>query len=194
MTSAGTVDHPRADKLRQVAYATHSSRFEEALQYWQDAFGVGPFFLLDLTLENQKYLGSPTAVDLRLALSYLGDTEIEIVSQTNDAPGPFEAFLHGDPQDLPRGGGIHHVFYESVSYEASKAALIASGCIDAFNAVAPGGRRMCYLDGTSTFGHLVELVEQDDAVTSARTEMHRVCSGWTGRRPLRAYGELLTRA
>ena len=61
--------------------------FDAALRHWTGTMGVGPFFLLEnIKLEDMRYRGAPTDAVFSLALSYWGDTQIELIRPENDAP------------------------------------------------------------------------------------------------------------
>jgi len=61
--------------------------FDAAVRYWTEVMGVGPFFLMEnIQLNDMRYLGQPTDAVFSLALSYWGDTQIELIRPENDAP------------------------------------------------------------------------------------------------------------
>ena len=53
--------------FRQLAYVTQD--LDAALKYWVDVSHVGPLYVFEhIALDNQRYRGQPTDVDLTIAL------------------------------------------------------------------------------------------------------------------------------
>lgn len=78
---------------------------EAAMQTWSENSGVGPFtWYKDLTLD-MVYKGSPSSVDMHVAIAYRGDMQIELIQQVNDAPSPYKAYF--DTKQM----GLHHIAF-----------------------------------------------------------------------------------
>jgi hypothetical protein len=56
------------------------------------------------------------------------------------------------------------------------------------------GRRMAYLDATSTLGCYIEVIEAAASAVLVAAQMRAECSAWDGTEPLRSYAELVHRA
>ena len=78
--------------VRQLAYVV--TDMDAALKYWVDVLKVGPFFVYEhCPLENQRYLGQPSNVDVTLALGNSGDLQIELIFQHDQTPSVYKEFL-----------------------------------------------------------------------------------------------------
>jgi hypothetical protein len=71
--------------LMQMGYVTRD--LEQALDYWIDVVGAGPFFYADYEPENQVYRGAPTHIRFRNAYGYLGGMQVEIIQQLSGGVG-----------------------------------------------------------------------------------------------------------
>ena len=86
--------------IRQNGYVV--TDLDAAIRYWTTAVGVGPFYRLDhVPLDYFTYQGEPSAPDLNIALANLGDVQIELIQQLNDAPSPWRNFA------VAKGAGLH---------------------------------------------------------------------------------------
>jgi hypothetical protein len=82
----------RLGPVMQLAWLPED--FDAALEHWTKTMGVGPFFIMEnIALADMRYMGQPTNAVFTLALSYWGDTQIELIRPENDAPsiynGPY---------------------------------------------------------------------------------------------------------
>ena len=85
---------------------------DAALEHWVEVVGAGPFFVIrHLPLEYFTYHGTPTQPDLSIALGNLGDLQIELIQQHNDAPSPWLNF------HTAKGAGLHHISSWTSEYD-----------------------------------------------------------------------------
>src|ERR1700719_3997028 len=83
---------------------------EAAMQHWIKVFNVGPFFHIRKIRRHEHnaiYKGNPTDVQITVAFSYFGETQLEIIQQLNDSPSPYRDFL-----EVGRSG-IQHIGFWS---------------------------------------------------------------------------------
>ncbi|MNL50474.1 hypothetical protein D3C87_1734930 [compost metagenome] len=68
---------------------------DEALHFWTAKMKVGPFVVIEDAMGDRRFLhrGAVSPVEIRLAFSYIGDTQIEVISPSNQAPSPYTEFL-----------------------------------------------------------------------------------------------------
>ncbi|TJV46067.1 MAG: hypothetical protein E5Y02_00350 [Mesorhizobium sp.] len=86
-----------------------------ALTYWTETMGVGPFVVIESSVVGRKVLhrGKQTAMETDLTFSYLGDVQIELICQLNDAPSPYKEFTDSGRE------GLHHVAFWPASFDAA---------------------------------------------------------------------------
>lgn len=77
--------------------------------------GVGPSVVIESSVAGHKVLrrGKQTAMDTDLAFSYLGDVQVELICQLNDAPSPYKEFTDSGRE------GLHHVNFWPESFDAA---------------------------------------------------------------------------
>ena len=77
--------------IRQVAYVVED--MEEALKYWVEFLGAGPFYMFEHSqMDDQKYRGGDSQVDVSLAVGNSGDVQIELIYCENDAASVYKEF------------------------------------------------------------------------------------------------------
>src|SRR3954447_13489023 len=108
-------------KKMQIAWVV--SDLDAALAYWTDSLGVGPFVVFERAIGDRKVLhrGEPTAFEMSLAFSYVGDTQIELVHPTNSAPSPYREFLDSGRE------GLHHIGFWPEKFDQAVECLEGRG-------------------------------------------------------------------
>ncbi len=90
----------------------------------------------------------------------VGETKIELLEPTSE-DSPVTRFLQ------KRGEGIHHICYAVPQFEKALADIRAAGLqLIGEPTVGSDGKRVVFIHPKSTFGVLIELVEQDEPDTS----------------------------
>ena len=64
--------------------------FDAALNFWADQMKDAPWIVFERASGQRQAFprGAPTAVEMLIAFSYSGETQLEIICQTNSAPSP----------------------------------------------------------------------------------------------------------
>lgn len=152
---------------------------ETAMRNWTGTTGIGPFFVVsNVSIDEQKYRGHETSIDVTIALAQAGDIQIELVAQHNDAPSAY--------RDLVPAGqsAFHHVAFFSTDYDADLKAYRDRGVEMAFSG-SFAGKRFCYLDTSPTLGHMVELIEDSAAQRDFFAKIRAAAENWDGSDPIR---------
>ncbi len=90
----------------------------------------------------------------------VGETKIELLEPTSE-DSPVTRFLQ------KRGEGIHHICYAVPQFEKALVDIRAAGLqLIGEPTVGSDGKRVVFIHPKSTFGVLIELVEQDEPDTS----------------------------
>ncbi len=90
----------------------------------------------------------------------VGETKIELLEPTSE-DSPVTRFLQ------KRGEGIHHICYAVPQFEKALTDIRAAGLqLIGEPTVGSDGKRVVFIHPKSTFGVLIELVEQDEPDTS----------------------------
>lgn len=132
---------PRLAQLGQIVQiAFVPEDFDKELAYWSETMGVGPFYMLEhIPLQNTRYKGSPTEVDLSAALGYWGDVQIELVRQHDDTPSMYRDWLASG-----RGKSVQHLGIVVDDFDLCHAQLSASGGVPVMETEIVGATRAAY--------------------------------------------------
>ena len=129
-------------KLNHIAIAVPN--FQEAIER----------FLLDFGL-NYKGTEDVVSAKTKTAFFPISGTQIELIHPLN-GEGPVQKFLE------KRGGGLHHICFESDDLDADIARLKDKGYQFITDLPQPGahGSRVIFIHPKSAGGILIELVEE----------------------------------
>lgn len=157
---------------------------DESLRFWTGTMKVGPFIVIEESLGDRKFVhrGKVSPVDMSIAYSYFGDTQVEIIVQNNSAPSPYTEFLASG------GQGLHHLAFWPEDYEGACRELDRAGFEEVCSIqTADGVKNVSYYSGPKHLGAMIEIVP----LTPARKEyfgvMKRLAESWDGQRPVRRY-------
>lgn len=171
----------RFGPVRQNGYVVRD--IEAALAHWTQVLGVGPFYYFDrVPIEDFRYRGEPSAVEVSIALANWGDLQIELIQQRNDAPSMYRDFLERGQE------GLQHIacWYDDLDAPLEEAGRLGlrvgqSGCI--------GERgRFAYLETESHGGTVVEISEINGTKGRFFEHVKNSADCWTGDEPIRPVG------
>ncbi|MFJ9705778.1 VOC family protein [Streptomyces sp. NPDC101234] len=176
----------------QFAFVT--TDIDRAVSHWVDGLGAGPFYRLEfpVTFGERQYRGKPAEDSIVVALGFTGNTMIEIIQPTNDAPSVFQEVLR-EQGDL----ALHHVQpnirpTSPGDYDAARARYEELRYDPALVMVLPGGGRCTIFDARSRVGSFVELSEFTADDCRGMEFMRAAHETWDGQRPIRDYAESAT--
>ena len=107
-----------ATGINQVAYVTRD--LEASITWWTETLGVGPFMLLrDIIFDKADYLGEDRVVTYSAAVSYSGDTCIELIEP--NGPSIFSDWLEQGRS------GVQHLCVFSSDFNQTADDLLARG-------------------------------------------------------------------
>ncbi len=132
------------------------SDIEATAQAWASLLGVPVPEIITtdpVDVAQTEYEGQPTPARARLAFIPLGQVTLELIEPL-DAPSTWRDQLN------QHGTSLHHIAFE-VQGMAEQIALLGSKGLPLIQRGEYTGGRYAYLDGTSTLGTIVELLEND---------------------------------
>lgn len=125
---------------------------DAGVQSWMTRLGIGPWTLFRNVTMRGQYRGADTLVTCDVAMGYQGETQVELMQITNDAPSPYRdasgALLTG----------MHHIAWVVDDLDAAVAGAQADGMTLAFMASSPG-TRVAYLESEGQPGMMYEFIE-----------------------------------
>ena len=147
---AGTAKLERAVQIGVVV-----SDLEQATKLLGSLFGIGPFRFIEWpNRPESKYFfrGRQEHVKFRQAFAQVGALELELVQPLEGENNAYSQFLKG------KGGGIHHVLFETQDMDRVVSLLNEKGIhvLQNGDGIRPG-TRWALLDTQSLVGFLVEL-------------------------------------
>jgi catechol 2,3-dioxygenase-like lactoylglutathione lyase family enzyme len=167
----------------QLAFVV--SDMEKALQYWTEELKVGPFVLFKNATKGREFIhrGQNSPVEMDLAFSYVGELQIEIISQTNSAPSPYSEFIGSGRE------GVHHVAFWPDDFDGACAALEQSGSDLVCSIYAPnGGGHVNYYTAPAHLGVMLEVAPMTAERVRYFGGIKALADNWDGTRPVRPYG------
>jgi hypothetical protein len=119
---------------------------------------------------------------MSLALSYSGQTQLELIAQFNDAPSPYLEFLEDGHE------GVHHLEFWPDDYARSCEVLERAGFEELSAIYLPDGtKNASYYLSPPAVGVIVAVVPMTPFRRTYMTAIEKLAAGWDGSRPLRRF-------
>jgi len=168
--------------IMQVAYVVED--IEKAMHHWSKKVGVGPFFLFEhFALEDYRYRGEPSDLDITLAMAFSGSMCFELIVQHSKSPSVYTDVIKD------KGYGFHHWGVSTANFDEDLANYIASGNDEVlYGRVAPVDARAAYVDTMAELGGMIELIEIKPAVEDLFAAIKEPSVNWDGKDPVRTLG------
>lgn len=166
----------------QVSMVVHD--LEAAARLWSEQLGVGPWVMIEDALEGRPFIhrGRPSDVRFSLAMTYSGETQLELISQSNDAPSPYREFLDSGRE------GVQHLEFWPEDYAASCEALESAGFKELSTIHAPDGtKNASYYESPASIGVVVAVVPLTPFRQSYMEAIEKLAATWDGTRHLRRF-------
>jgi hypothetical protein len=171
----------------QLGYVTPD--MDNAIEYWANLIGAGPFYWADFEPEQQTHRGKPTHIRFRVAYAFSGDVHIELVQQLSGGASAYAEALERR-SSIPASGIFHHLMLKHDGYDRTYNDILKAGAEKSYDAFVPGVGRFCYLDARSYADSYLELVEDTTEFEKALAKIREIHLTWDGRKPKREFGEL----
>ena len=168
------------DGIIQMAYVVED--IQKSMELWASKLKVGPWFLLPhFTGEEPVYRGQPSRADIKLAMSFSGHMNIELLQPNNDAPSVYREHIER------RGYGFHHWGVATWNFDQDVARYRAAGHETAFICKVPSGGRVAYMDTVREMGGYTEFIELGGAFEDVFGRFYRASIDWDGKDLVRSF-------
>ena len=156
-----------------------------ALGFWTREMGIGPFIVFEHSLGTRRFVhrGQVSDVHMSVALAYRGDTQIELISQSNSAPSMYSEFFAGG------GEGLQHIAFAADDYPLACRTLEAKGFVEISSIqMTDGTKNVSYFASPRHFGAVVEVVPMTPARRAYYGRIKELAATWDGHtRPIRRF-------
>lgn len=153
--------------IKQLGYYVES--IEDAAELFFGLLGAGPFIDLGVNVPDTcKVRGMEEPVEMRTAIGYLGDMEIELIEVLSDCPSPF--------QEIGRYGLNHYSIWVD-DVEAAKADFKEHGFEIAMELTSGAGLHVVYFDMRKTLGQYIEVNQPNDRLAQMGKGVHQKLDG-----------------
>jgi len=179
-TVTGTLPHALGP-VTQLGFVVRD--VEAAMQHWINVFGAAPFLCIEngpsRPLPVSYMRGEASSVDIKFALGYLGDLQIELIEQRNSAPSPYREFLDAGRE------GLQHFDVQVNDYEKAVSLLKGAGYRSVYEIRVAEGLPIAYYESPSFYGPMVELVPPK--WRKSRQAVRAATRRWSGGDPIIRY-------
>jgi methylmalonyl-CoA/ethylmalonyl-CoA epimerase len=147
-----------------------------AMEVWRRTCGVGPWLVFRNARMDGRYGDRPTSVTMDVGLAYLGEVQLELIQQTNDAPSPYRT-TDGAPRV-----GAHHVAWLTEDLDAEVDQALRRGLKLAFRA-GNATTEVAYFEDPQAPGVLIEAIRGAGMRQMIR-EGAEAARNWDGTQPV----------
>lgn len=164
--------------IRQNGYVVHD--IEAALEHWTGTLGVGPFFFIEkVPIEDFRYRGVPSEVDVSIALANSGGLQIELIQPRDEAPSLWRDFLHAGRE------GLQHVAFWTERMDDELARIEERDLVVGQSGTIGANGRFVYLDTETHPGTVVEVSEVSGDKGRFFEHIRKTAETWDGTEPIR---------
>jgi len=150
---------PGLPNVRQIGIVVKSA--PEAIRYYSDTFGIGPWFRPKLTGQHHFLAGQhPSQFDLDLVFAFAGKIQYEIIEHKGG-----DRSIYRDHMDT-HGEGVHHLgFYVNdfdtrlAAYKEAGIGVLQSGSLASAGSGGGTVTKYAYLDTAAIAGVIIEIIE-----------------------------------
>jgi len=168
----------RFGPIRQNGYVVKD--IEAALEHWTGVLGVGPFYYIDrVPIESFEYRGTPSPIEVSIALGNWGALQIELIQQRNDAPSMYRDFLAAGLE------GLQHVAVWTEHMDETLALVRGAGHEIGQSGCIGRNGRFVYLCTEGHPGTVVEVSEVSGGKGRFFERIAREARDWDGTDPIR---------
>jgi len=169
--------------IRQNGYVVRD--IEAAMAHWSAVLGVGPwFYTTHAPIQNFTYRGSPSDVDVAIALANTGPLQIELIQQHNDAPSLYRDFLAAGQE------GLQHVAYWTENFAAERQRAIDLGFRVGHEGVTGAYGPFVYFESSGHHGTVLELSDIGGLKRKLFAQIVAAADDWDGSDPIREFPEI----
>ena len=156
---------------------------DQAMAYWVEALGVGPFFRFDnLRHDYFHQRDMPIAApEMSIAIANWGDLQIELICPHGAGQSTWHQFLG------KRGGGLHHISVWSTTFDRHVGDALSLGRTMECRGQLTDGPRYTYFMADRAEQPLLEIAELRDDTAQLFAFIRDAARNWDGKVPVRSF-------
>jgi catechol 2,3-dioxygenase-like lactoylglutathione lyase family enzyme len=169
---------------KQIQLGHVIKNMDAALDYWTKIMGVGPFVVIETSVGDRQFFhrGKLSAVNFCIAITFMGETMIELITPLNNEPSPYQEFLASGRE------GLHHLGVWPDDFTIACEQLKDSGFVEVSSIRRPDGANdVIYCDTPCATGIMYELAEMTPLRAKFLAGIKTLSTHWDGSRPVRRY-------
>jgi methylmalonyl-CoA/ethylmalonyl-CoA epimerase len=155
---------------------------EKAARKWAERMGVGPFYIIDQKIDDYVYRGQPMPVELRIAMGYWGDIQIELIQPLSGDGTFYHDALKTAPGELNHQAVLVPDIDKAIAELGLNRFIIHTGSLPMI--------RFAYLENYLPDGLTFELIQADEPARMSFGGAAAICRGWNGECPVRTHADL----
>ena len=165
---------PKYGPIMQTGFVVRD--IERAMRHWTRSLGVGPFWITErVAFKELTYRGSPTNLEMAVAVAFSGGLQIELIQTLNDTPSIYREHLS------KYGEGLQHLGVLAGDYDSALRQARADGCAEVQAGSIASGLRFAYIDTADTMpGTMIELIEQTSGMRKFLARLEETARTWDG--------------
>ena len=176
-----SVIHFGSSPIIQHGYVVRDA--EKAARAWSERLGVGPFYLVEQTLDEYTYRNQPVEnVTLRIAVSYWRDLQIELLQPLTREATFYSQSLESAPEKLNHYAILVQDIDAVVREHQLGKHVVHRGRLGAIG--------FTYLENYIPDGAALELMQVDESTLQVFGALETLCRRWDRTRPVRSASEL----
>lgn len=173
--------------ISEICYVVRD--LEKSVYTWAETVGAGPFFEVEVVLQDVIYRGRPAQDTFKAVLGFSGSTVVEFVEPESKAGSVWRELL--GKKDL----ALHHIYpnmrpLTAAAYDDEVAKYEHAGLKMAWSSFAPPHGRNCMFDALDRIGCFIELLQIDEMGWTFMNAMHQAHLNRDQSRPFRSAAEL----
>lgn len=165
--------HLHFGPIRQLGYLVED--VTAAANTWMESQGVGPWTIIRNVPLNCIYKGEASQPLVHIGLSFLGDMQIELIQQVNDAPSPYLRYIQQGQY------GLHHTAHLCEDIELSLTLAGDQGHQILCDIRMPDGGRYVYTHVPALGEHVfTEFLSATDRMKQMFQQGQAAAEAWDG--------------
>lgn len=161
--------------IRQVAYVVDD--VDATMQSWNVQMGSAPFIVIRHCnpFVEMRYRGtSCDRIDMSIALSMIGNVQLEFIQQHCSTPSIYREAL------ARKQNGLHHYAFYSRDFESLYRHALENGMEAVVTSGPPGMIGMAYVESKTIPGLICELIRSNGMAEQMFDRIAAQCAEWDG--------------